>query len=42
VFDYVWVFGFSPSSLPAYAGLRPLYADGASVLYAVEGKNGHR
>ncbi len=42
VFDYIWVFGFSPSSLPAYAGLRPLYADGASVLYAVEGKKGHR
>jgi hypothetical protein len=42
VFDYVWVFGFSPASLPAYAGLRPLYADGASVLYAVEGRKGHR
>jgi hypothetical protein len=37
VFDYVWVFGFVPASLPPYAGLRPLYADGASVLYAVEG-----
>jgi hypothetical protein len=42
VFDYVWVFGFPPASLPAYAGLRPLYADGASVLYAVENKKGHR
>lgn len=41
IFDYVWVFGFPPSRLPAYPGLRPLYADGASVLYAVEGKKGH-
>ena len=40
VFDYVWVFGFPPARLPAYPGLRPLYADGASVLYAVEGKKG--
>jgi hypothetical protein len=42
VFDYVWVFGFPPASLPAYPGLRPLYADGASVLYTVEGKKGRR
>jgi hypothetical protein len=42
IFDYVWVFGFAPASLPRYQGLRPLYADGASVLYAVEGKKGQR
>jgi hypothetical protein len=40
IFDYVWVFGFAPASLPRYDGLRPLYADGASVLYAVERKEG--
>ena len=40
VFDYVWVFGFAPASLPRYDGLRPLYSDGASVLYAVERKKG--
>jgi hypothetical protein len=39
LFDYVWVFGFDPKRLPAYPGLRPLYADGASVLYAVQGRN---
>lgn len=42
VFDYVWVFGFDPATLPAYAGLRPLYADRASVLYAVEGRKPQR
>jgi hypothetical protein len=42
IFDYVWVFGFAPASLPAYPGLRPLYADGASVLYAVDGQKGRR
>lgn len=42
VFDYVWVFGFAPASLPAYPGLRPLYADGASVLYAVDRRKGRR
>jgi hypothetical protein len=41
IFDYVWVLGFAPASLPRYDGLRPLYADGASVLYAVESKKGH-
>jgi hypothetical protein len=36
-FQYVWLFGFNPASLPAYPGLRRLYHDSGSVLYAVAG-----
>jgi hypothetical protein len=35
-FDYVWVTGFVPSTLPRYAGLVPMFADEATILYRVE------
>ncbi len=35
-FDYVWVIGFAPVSLPRYAGLTPLFADDRTVLYRIE------
>lgn len=36
-FQYAWIFGFDPATLPQYPGLRRLYADKGSVLYEVEG-----
>jgi hypothetical protein len=42
VFDYVWVLGFAPASLPRYDGLRPIFADNASVLYVIEHEGDRR
>jgi hypothetical protein len=36
-FGYVWVFGFDPRTLPAFAGWAPVYADAGSVLYRSAG-----
>lgn len=35
-FDHVWVIGFAPGTLPRYAGLTPVFADDATILYRIE------
>jgi hypothetical protein len=37
-FDYVWVIGFNPTTLPPYRSLTPLYSDESSVLFAISHK----
>ncbi len=35
-FDYVWVTGYRPETLPRYGGLTPLFADEATILYGID------
>ena len=35
-FDYVWVIGYRPETLPRYAELMPLFADDRTILYRIE------
>lgn len=35
-FDYVWIIGFRPETLPRYVGLTALFADDRTVLYRIE------
>jgi hypothetical protein len=35
-FDYVWLLDYAPGSLPAFSGLKPIYADESSILFRIE------
>jgi hypothetical protein len=35
-FDFVWLIGYRPETLPRYAGLTPLFADDRTILYRIE------
>lgn len=35
-FDYVWLIGYRPETLPRYAGLTPVFADDRTILYRIE------
>lgn len=34
-FDYVWLIGYDPATLPAYPGLARLYSDDETILYRI-------
>ena len=34
-FDYVWVIGYDPATLPAYPGLARVYSDDETILYRI-------
>ena len=35
-FDFVWLIGFRPETLPRYPGLIPLFADDRTILYRIQ------
>lgn len=35
-FDFVWLIGFRPETLPRYPGLMPLFADDRTILYRIQ------
>ena len=35
-FDYVWLIGYRPATLPRYPGLSPAFADAQTILYRVD------